>query len=415
MGTYKIVYRDAAGKDRKAFTAFEEEPTIEENLFRIVPKAVEKGLLHPEATPQNVLVEKDGVRLNPKLSIRDAAPEIKEHDEIVVRYLASSVNLRMRFEPDNPDDQRKIFFGKRKTLIINETVSVSPSEQLFGQIEGKLNEIRGKHRFFGKEVQDIKQFILQASAKKLNPDLSLAEQGFETDLEVDVKPKIWFDWPPSFFYGYRGPYTAYAITLGILLPVILLFFWIFGKTEVPRFQVTFEAPFECNIKIDDSEQYIQIKDDKPTCSLAAGAHTVHIYPRERPILREPLLLEKTVRGGISASDSLWTHQVKMVDTTSSLMTTPVRIVAYEGENSLDNLRVPLLFNGFEYGIKVELSWYFELVPGEYEFKLALKDDQYISSDPGEGGGIKKKSKFVFAVEDTLETTIQLRYRTGGDL
>jgi hypothetical protein len=414
MGTYKIVYRDAAGKDRKAFTAFEEDSTLEENLARIVPKAVEKGLLHPEATSQNVLIEHNGVRLNPKLPIHEAAPGIKEHDGIVVRYLASSVNLRMRFEPDNPDDQRKIFFGKRKTLIINETVPVSPSEQLFGQIEGKLNEIRGKHRFFGKEVKDIRQFVLQTPAKKLNPDLNLAEQGFETDLEVDVKPKIWFDWPPCFFYGYRGPYTSYAVTLGILLPVILLsWLLIFGKTEVPRFQVTFEAPFECNIKVDASERFIPLKDGKPTYSLKAGAHTVHIYPRERPILRHSLLLEKKVRGGIGASDSLWTERLAMLDTTSSQTTTPVRIVGYEGASSWKTLMVPLLFNGFEYGLKEELSWLFDLVPGEYEFKLKLSDDQFISSDAGEGG-ISKKSDFVFFVQDTIDTTIQLRYNAGED-
>ncbi|NIO02205.1 MAG: hypothetical protein GTO42_08690 [Candidatus Latescibacteria bacterium] len=414
MGTYKIVYRDAAGKDRKAFTTFEDDSTIEENLARIVPKAVEKGLLHPEATFQNVLIEHGGVRLNPKLPIHKAAPGIKEHDDIIVRYLASRVNLRMHIEADDPDDQRKIYFGKRKTLSINETVAVSPSEQLIGQIEDKLNEIRGKHRFFGREIKDVKQFKLQAPDKKLNLGLSLAEQGFETDLEVEVKPRIWFDWPPCFYYAFRGPYTGYAITLGILLPIIVLFLWVFAKTDVPRFQVTFEAPFECNIKIDESTDFIPFKNDKPTASLKAGLHTVYVFPRERPIRKQSLLLKKSVRGGVSETDSMWTERLAVVDTTYSGKTTPVRIVGYEGASSMNNLKVPLMFNGFEYGLKDELSWQFDLMPGEYEIKFALGDDLFISSDPGEGG-VRKKSEFVFIVQDTLETTIKLRYRTGGDL
>lgn len=418
MGAYKIVYRDAAGNDRRAFTTFEDQATIEENLANIVPRAIARGLLHPEATAQNVLVEHKGVRLNPKLPIDQAAPGIKENDEILVRYIASQVNLRIRIEADDPTDQRKIFFGRRRTISIKETVSVSPSEQLMSQIKSKLNEIRGKHKFCGKEVKDVKQFKLRAAEKTVQPGMSLAEQGFETDLEVDVKPRIWFDWPPCFYYGLRGPYTGYAITLGVLIPLIVLFAWLFAKTEVPRFQVTFEAPFECNVKVDDSMEFVPLDNGKPTGSIAAGSHTIYWFPRERPILERPLLLKRTVHGGIGESDSMWTEilVVPEPDTAAVESMTPVTVVGYEGVSSMNNLKVPLLFNGFEYALQEELSWRFELVPGEYEFKFSgLSDDLLLSSDFGEGGITRKEnSKFIFVVTDTIETTIKFRYGTGGD-
>jgi hypothetical protein len=425
MGTYKIVYRDAAGHDRKAFTSFEDSATIEENLARIVPRAIEKGLLHPEATAQNVLVEHKGIRLNLKLPIKQAAPSIKDHDDIVVRYLASQINLRMRIKADDPGEQRKIIFGKRKTLSIEESVGVSPSEPLIDQIEDKLSEISKKHKFYGKRVSDVKKFKLRIPDKKINPMMSLAEQGFETDVEVDVRPRVWFDWPPCFYHGFRGPYTGYAITLGILVPLVILFLWVFAKNEVPRFQVTFEAPFECNIKVSDSDEFVRFDEGKAVLSMAAGLHTIHVYPRERPIQEHSLLLERKVRGGISERDSTWIEPLVLaaVDTVAadSLLAdsvavrkaTMVTVVGYEGASSMANLRVPLLFNGFEYSLKDELSWHFELIPGEYEFKLQLGDDLFISSDPGEGG-VTKKSDFVFVVSDTTETTIKFRYATGGD-
>jgi hypothetical protein len=413
MGTYKIVYRDAAGIDRKAFTTFDDNITIEENLARIVPKAIEKGLLHPEASAQNVLVEHKGVRLNPKLPIRQAAPGIKDHDDVVVRFLASQINLCMCIEADDPADQRRIFFGKRKTLSIKETVSVNPSEQLIGQIEGKLNEVRGKHKFCGKEVKDVKRFELRTPKKKIRTGMSLAEQGVEGDLEVDVKPRIWFDWPPCFFYGLRGPYTGYAITLGIIALFLVIILW---RTNVGSFRVTFEAPFECNVKIGDSAEFIPLEDDKPTTHLEAGAHVVYIYPREQPIRKHTMLLKRKVYGRISESDSMWTELLPLVipDSTAIADTTQVTVVGYEGASRTIILRVPLLFNGFEYSFREnELNWQFDLVPGEYELKLKLDDDKLISSDPGEGG-VKKKSDFIFVVADTVEATITFRYETGGD-
>jgi hypothetical protein len=415
MGTYKIVYRDASGHDRRAFTTFEDSATIEENLTRIVPRAIEKGLLHPEATAQNVLVEHKGARLNLKLPIKQAAPGIKDHEDIVVRYLASQINMRMRIEADDPTDQRKIVFGKRKTISLKESLAVSPSEPLIGQIEEKLKEISKKHQFYGKRVKDVKRFKLRTADKKINLSMNLAEQGFETDLEVDVKPRIWFDWPPCFYHGWRGPYTGYAITLGILVPLVVLFLWVFGKNDVPRFQVTFEAPFELNIKIDDSQEFVPVKDGKPVVSLAAGPHDIRVYPKERPVEQYSLSLERKVRGGIGEQDSMWAERLDaaVVDSTVIQKTTPVRIVGYEGASSRDNIRVPLMFNGFEYPLKNELSWNFELVPGEYEFKLRLRDDMLISSEVGEGG-VTKKSDFVFVVSDTTEATILFRYATGGD-
>ena len=412
MATYKIVYRDAAGNDRKAFTTFEDKVTIEENLGRIVPMAIEKGLLHPEAKAHNVLVEHKGVRLNLKLPIHQAAPGIGEHDEVVVRYLASQINLCMRIVADDPADQRKIFFGRRKTISIKETVAVSPSEQLIDQIEGKLNEIRGKHKFYGKEIKDAKKFELRAPGKKIQPYMSLAEQGFETDLEVKVKPRVWFDWPPCFFYGFRGPYTGHAIVLAILLLVLVPFLW---RTSVPSFHVTFEAPVECNVKIGESKQFVPLGNGKPAASLEAGAYTVYVFPREMQIQKHSMLLRKTVHGGISESDSMWTESLPLMipDSTAAGDTTSVTVVGYEGASSMLNLRVPLLFNGFEYSFGDKLSWQFDLIPGEYEFKFKLGDDKFISSDPGEDG-VAKKSDFIFAVEDTLEATIVFRYGTEGD-
>lgn len=410
MGTFKIVYRDAAGNDRKAFTVFEDNATIEENLARIVPRAIEKGLLHPEATAQNVLVEHKGVRLNLKLPIDQAALGIEENDDVVVRYLASQINLSMRIVADDPADQRKIFFGRRKTLSIKETVAVSPAEQLLGQIEEKLNEIGGKHKFYGKEVKNAKRFELRTSGKKIQTDMSLADQGFETDLEVNVKPRVWFDWPPCFYYGFRGPYTGHAITLGIILLILVPLFW---RSEVNRFYVTFEAPFECNVKLDDSTEYIPFKDNTANDTLEAGLHTVHVYPRERPIESRPLLLKKKVFGRAGDSDREWREHLAPADTIQE-DTTSVTVVGYEGASSMINLKVPLLFNGFEYPFREGvLSWHFDLVPGEYEIKFELADDKLISSDPGEGG-VRKKSDFIFVVEDTTETTIKFRYGTGGD-
>ncbi|UCF05193.1 MAG: hypothetical protein JSV33_14945 [bacterium] len=412
MGTYRIVYRDAAGNDRKAFTTFEDNVTIEENLARIVPKAIEKGLLHPEATAQNVIVEHKGVRLNLKLPVQQAAPGINEHDEIVVRYLASQINLSMRIKADDPDDQRKIYFGRRKTLSIKETVAVSPSEQLIGQIEEKLGEISGKHKFYGKEIKNVKQFELRAPKKKIQPNLSLAEQGFETDLEVDVKPRIWFDWPPCFFYGPRGPFTGYAITLGIVAILLVIFLW---RTDVPSFRVTFDAPYECNVKVNGAAEFVPLVDGKPTASLEKGSHTVYIFPREEPIRKHAMVLERAVQGGISESDSMWTEPLPpaMPDSATVVDTTSVTVVGYAGASGYENLQIPLLFNGFEYSLTGEVSWHFDLVPGEYEFKFKLSDELFLSSDPGMGG-VTKKSDFIFVVADTIDATITLRYNTGGN-
>lgn len=421
MGTYKIVYRDEAGTDRKAFTAFEDNATIEENLVRIVPNAVGKGLLHPEATPQNVLVEHDGVRLNPKLPLKEAAPGIKENEDIVVRYITSSINFQMLLEADNPDDQRKIFFGRRKMLCIKETLTVNPSEQLASQIEGKLDEIRGRHRFFGRTVKDAKQFKLRAHKKSLIPNLSLAEQGFDTDLEVKVKPRIWLDWPPCFYFGLRGPYTGYLITLGILLPVIVLIVLLTGADAVPRFHTVFDAPFECNIKVDGQPAFATVEDGKPRASIAAGMHTIWVYPKERPIHRRSLLLERRVRGGISESDSMWTVDESdslwsgiLPDTPDTLVErTSIRIVGYEGAADYNNLQVNLKFNGFSYPVDDDLTWEFDLVPGDYEFKLGLEDDLLLTSRVrGDGNGVSgnPENPFVFTVaEDTLVSTIVFRY------
>lgn len=420
MGLFKIVYRDAAGHDRKAFTTFEDNVTIEENLANIVPKAKEKGLLHPEATAQNVIVEYNGARLNTKLPINQAAPGIKEHDNIIIRYLASQINFCMHIIADDPADQRRIFFGRRRTLRIKETVAVSPSEPLIGQIGEKLEEVRGKHKFYGKEIKDVRQLRLRTPDKRIQPVMSLAEQGIEADLEVDVKPRVWFDWPPCFYYGFKGPYTGHAITLGIAAIVVVLIVLLSGATDIPRFQVTFEAPIECNIKIDDSTSaFIPVEKGKPTAGIEAGRHAVYVYPRELPIQKHDMLLEKRVRGGVGESDSMWTEQLTLAlpDTTATdtvvVDTTSVRIVGYLGEGGYENLQVPLLFNGFEYPPPEELSWHFNLIPGEYEFKFKLGDDRLISSNPV-GEGVRKQSDFIFAVEDTLETSIEFRYGKEGD-
>lgn len=430
MGMYKIVYRDAAGNDRRAFTNFEDKSTIEENLAHIVPKAVEKGLLHPEATVQNVLVEHAGVRLNTKLPIRQAAPGIKDHDDIVVRYIASQISLRMRIVADDPADQRKVVFGRRKTIKIKETVAVDPSEQLMGQIEGKLNEFRSSHKFYGKELKNVKKFELRTPERKIQPYMSLAEQGFETDLEVKIKPRTWFDWPPCFFYGLRGPYTGHAITLGVVLAIVAITWFGCQGTDVDWFLVSFEAPIECNVRIDDAADIAPLVDGIPVDSIPAGEHVITIYPRERPIQRDTIQFHKKVRGKIGESDRKWNVQlhVAVPDSTISERTTPVRIVGYEGASSIDdNIRLPLILNGFKYPLNEnELDWKFELVPGDYEIRFSnLPDEQLLTSEPSEsevskGGdftfesGVLKKGDFTFAVVDSMETRIVFRYDTKAE-
>jgi hypothetical protein len=427
MSNYKTIFRDAAGADRMAFTAFDDNETIEENLSHVLPMAIERGLLHSNATIRNVKVEYRGKDLNLKLPVKQAAPGIKPDDEILIRYISSSVNLYMHIQPDDPEDMRKIFFGRRKTFTIKETVPVSPSEPLGNQIKEKLEEIRGKYRFSGREIKDVKKFDLRASGKKLRPNMNLADQGIETDFEARVRPRIWCEWPPCFFNGLAGPYTGYGIALGIILLIIMPFIW---RTSVDEFSVTFEAPFEFNIKIDGAKEYVGREEDRVVAhNVSAGEHTVHVYPRELPIQSMQMEFKKNVIGRVSDSDRILAVPLELAVSAAPMDTAAadsaaadstvmsggdralVRISGYEG-NSLHQLRVPLLFNGFEYSTSNMMSWWeFRLIPGEYEFKLKLKDEEFTSSEASKDGAVVKKSDFRFAVTDTTEATITFRYNT----
>lgn len=414
MKTYKFVYRDAQGNDKKAFVEIEEDATIEENLVRIVPKAVERGILHSDADAQNVLVELNGVRLNPKVTFPKAAPDMKDEDYIVVRYLASSINLRLNFWADDPDDIRKVYFGRRRTQNLSEPVAVSPSEPLGPQVEEKLNEIKGKYKFFGTEVKDAARFALKAKGKKLLPALSLAEQGIESDADVKVNPRIWFDWPPAFYNGIRGPYTGFAITLALLVGVFALFFWIFGSEDVQYFRVAFQAPFECNVKIDDSAEWIHVVEGETADSILAGVHTIYIYERERPMRTQQVNMRRAVRGGVGDSDRLWTETLRASpENAATGKPTPVKVIGYQGEVDFDNLMVPVSLNGFEYSFDAVLGCDFNLMPGEYEIKFELSDDRHISSETS-SASVVKKSDFVFVVQDTTMATVTFRYRREGD-
>ncbi|MCP4570758.1 MAG: hypothetical protein GY838_00240 [bacterium] len=407
MGTYKFVYRDEHGNDKKAFVTVEESATIKENLARVVPKAVERGILHPEASADNVLVELNGVRLNPRVPFAEAAPGMKDEDYIVVRYLASSVNLRLNFAADDPEDIRRVYFGRRRIQKLCESVAVSPSEPLGPQVEDSLAEIAGKYQFFGKSVPETSRFALKKNGKKLLPALSLVEQGIESDADVKVKPRIWFDWPPAFFNDLRGPYTGHAIVLALVACVIGLVALLSGSQEVPYFQVKIKSPFDCNVRIAETGEWIYASRGDVADSIPAGDYTLEIYQRERPKRTRQLNLRHKVRGGISESDRQWTEELPSAPDSMTGPLTPVKIVGYLGESGEDNIRVPVLVNGFKYAH--DISCDLKLMPGMYSIEFELPEDRFISSGTNSSGGTAMDD-FGFVVSDTIETTLELRYR-----
>ncbi|MEE9268737.1 MAG: hypothetical protein V3V49_00590 [Candidatus Krumholzibacteria bacterium] len=395
MATYQVIYRDQAGNDSPTFTAFEDGETIEENLARIIPRAIARGLLHPEAAPDKVVVEHNHVKLNLKLNIREAAAGIKEQDDIVVRYVASKINLRMRFWGDDPADQRRVMFRKRKTVAVNETAVVNPAEKFSIEIEGKLNEIKGKYKFFGKKIKTLKRFRFHTGSKKINVNQSLTDQGIEEDIEVDIRPRVWFDWPARFWNGFGGPYTAHAITLGVLVPLLALVLFLFGTTVIEGFEVTFESDYECKIRIGDSSELLDLKDNRLVRHLGAGEYVVHIFPKERPIVDQTVLLEKTVRGFVKSEDSLVTinlQPVAPVDSARALVT----IVGYLGEAAVPtviNVDYELLINGFTYSH--QLSHRKQLFVGNYEIKFNTDDSEF--REVVSRGGMSHEGDFRFRV------------------
>jgi hypothetical protein len=411
MATYQVIYRDQAGNDSPTFTAFEDGQTIEENLARIIPRAIARGLLHPEAAPDKVVVEHNHVRLNLKLKIQEAAPGIKEHDDIVVRYVASKINLRMRFWGDDPADQRKVMFRKRRTVAVNESLVVNPAEKFSTEVEGKLNEIKGKYKFFGKKIKTLKRFRFRSEGRKININQSLTDQGIEEDIEVEVRPRIWFDWPARFWNGFGGPYSAHAITLGLLVPLVVLGWFVFGTTDIEGFQVTFESDYECKIRIGDNPELLDLKDNKLVRNLRAGEHVVHVFPKERPIVDQTFLLEKTVRGFVNSEDSLVTISLPSVDPVDSTRTS-VRIVGYQGESvrelELQNVKYGLLINGFAYD--VQLAYRKDLLLGDYEIKFDTDDGGFLSVEVR--GGISHEGDFRFAVVEDVAGDAGLKFFYG---
>jgi hypothetical protein len=158
---------------------FDRKLSVLENLERIVPGAVEIGILPAESDPKQMVVRLRGrlLDLHGNLGEQIGSANGTPLELIDAR---SKVRLHMRYRPDGKPVQTQV-------------VEVSPVDPLVKQMDRFFAQLR-EETWLRRRKKDLR-FRLRTKASAVNLDRSAAWQDLKSGDELQVEPRLVWGWP----------------------------------------------------------------------------------------------------------------------------------------------------------------------------------------------------------------------------
>jgi len=345
---------------------FVSSDTLRENLERIIPKLKLLGILGENVSTDDVEVHYNGKPLN--LDLPFSEQNVKADAVLELLDLSSRVRMAIRYEADR--GTRKLFSKHARGPLVLESVAVNPTVPLKEALKDSVDKLRSKRRFYGRKLW---KYNLIHNKVKLDKNRSLRDQGIGHDVEVFLRPRILFEWPPGLLWPPK-PYTTYLLSIIFFVVVgIVVYYW---TRRVEDFYVILRCKQECKIlKKGEVSLASEFAD-----TLHVGKHDFTIFPKDYPIFDTTITLVPE-----RSCDKPKVYELDLNDKFPTSGLVEVSIAGYYCDDSVGDIlecisasdrldsNVTLFINHFPRTINN--IWYFsgKLPPGRYEIKHQLNN------------------------------------------
>lgn len=346
---YTLRYGESQQNDMLVY--FDDSETIQENLFKLIPSAVQRGFLPPECSAENVKLLYDDRPLNLNVSMAEQEVNIDERAILTIQDMSSTVRIKVKYTPDNHAER-------------SDTVYVNPNKIVGDELTKFFDGVTKEYSFYRRKP---KKYNLVTESGKVNLNKSLVAQGIESGFDAALAPRLIFRWPPS------KPVIGVVGALVVLLLAFVLWSvydrYLRKPPVIERFYVTFHADAEAQLITPDTT--VVLPPGAPqTLTLNPGIHDFEIMPRDYPIF--PYRVELYSEGAVT--DSV-TRAVNIVAKFTDAAPLPVNITGYQGGEDPENrVKTGLSINGHPRELNEFGELQITLFRGLYEIKYDLDEE-----------------------------------------
>jgi hypothetical protein len=282
QGIYILRFGDSNFRDM--IVSFTDNLTIHDNLESIIPDAIKKGYLPNSCSAEYAELEYKGKTLNSKSQLKDH--NILENEILILRDLSAAIRVSLRFRLNKKGEIVKPAPKLNKKDEIVESVEIRPNVPLREALKDAATKIREKYRYYGRKFSKYDLFL---DNNKLDQVKSLKAQGITSAVELQFKPRIFFEWPPRLIWP-PGPYTTYAIIGAALIVMIAGYLWYLTEFPIrPNFEVRFICKSECYVY--EGNNLLGVITDKDSIlerQLPEGPYKFKMFPKNLPIFNKAI-------------------------------------------------------------------------------------------------------------------------------
>jgi len=328
--------------------------SLQENLTRIIPAAVARGFLPSSCATEAIELSVADRVLSLESSLHDQG--VRPNELLLLRVLESTSRLEIRMYPDSCE-------------AVDRSVYVDNRQPLGKELDGFVESVGTEYRFHGRKMR---KYRLVTDSGKLDLSRSLASQCDQKAVKVDLRPKVWFEWPPGLYYP-TGPYTTYSIFGAILLVVALILWAPWQPKPITSFAFSLacseSSKILCNNGAPEADSVFSAR-------LDTGQYSFRIFPRDYPMFDTVIRLSSSDIAG----DTVRTRLIVLDQMFRERAPVELRVSGYidgvEPPRFLDS-NVFILVNRFAYRVSSTGPVLRRHLPeGQYEVKYDLPDRLY---------------------------------------
>lgn len=318
---YTLRYGESQQNDMLVY--FDDNETIQENLSRLIPSAVQRGFLPPECSAENVKLLYNDRPLNLNVSMSEQEANIDERAILTIQDMSSTVRIKVNYKPDNHAER-------------SDTVYVNPNKILGGELKKFFDGVTKEYKFYSRKPKKY-NLVTQSGKVKLNK--SLAAQGIDSGFDATLAPRLILRWPPS------KPVIAVVGALVVILLAFVLWSvydrYLRRPPVIERFYVTFHADAEAHLITPDTT--VVLSTGVPiTLAFKPGVYDLEVMPKDYPIF--PYRLELYSEGAVQDSVP---RVVNITSRFAGAVPLLVNITAYQGGEDPENrVKTGLSINGY---------------------------------------------------------------------
>ena len=318
---YTLRYGESQQNDMLVY--FDDSETIQENLLRLIPSAVQRGFLPPECSAENVKLLYNDRPLNLNVSMSEQEVNIDERAILTIQDMSSTVRIKVNYKPDNHAGR-------------SDTVYVNPNKILGKELKKFFDGVTKEYKFYRRKP---KKYHLVTESGKVNLNKSLAAQGVESGFDATLAPRLILRWPPS------KPVIG-VVGVVVLAALVFVMWSVYVRylqkpPVIDRFYVTFHSDAEAKLITPDTT--VALSTGIPvTLAFNPDVYDLEVMPKDYPIF--PYRLELYSEGAVRDSVS---RVVNITSRFAGAVPLLVNITAYQGGEDPENrVKTGLSINGY---------------------------------------------------------------------